>query len=141
MRAAALVFALLFLAGPAGAKPTGLETVLGEWSGRYDCGQGVTSLKLVVSKTPKGRMAARFSFGPVPENPTVPKGAYAMEGSFDAKTRRLQLRGVKWINQPSNYFMVDLDGRVSEAGDRYSGTVPAAGCTVFELRRAEALIG
>lgn len=141
MRTLALVFVSLLFSTLAYAKPADVPaSVLGEWRGRYICSQGVTALKLTVSRKPDGKVAARFDFGPVPENPTVPTGSYLMAGVFDAKTRRLNLRGVKWLDDRSGYMMVDLDGHVSKSGDAYTGRVPDfPGCTIFDLRRAEPL--
>jgi len=117
------------------------SSVAGEWSGKYICGQGITALKLNVSQKPDGALSATFNFGPLPENPTVPTGAYRMEGSFDPQTRKVKLRGVKWIDAPDNYVMVDLDGRMDVDGSRMSGLVPEwPGCTNFEVRRGPALI-
>ena len=86
-------------------------------------------------------IAATFNFGPLPENPEVPKGAYTMAGTFDSASRHMTLKGVEWIDAPFLYVMVDLDGRINAAGNVITGDVPGPGCTVFELRRDAQLIG
>lgn len=131
-------FVIVLCGGAANAAPPSAlarPSVLGGWHGKYVCGQGVTSLRLSIAQKPKGRIAATFRFGPLPENPTVPVGSYKMEGSFDAKTRRIRLKGVEWIDATSGYLMVDLDGRLDAAGVRLSGEVPFPGCSWFELER------
>ncbi len=70
------------------------QEITGEWAGRYICNQGVTQLHLTIQKTGAGKgITATFNFGPPPENPDVPKGAYAMRGTYDPATRRMKLEG------------------------------------------------
>ena len=127
---------LLFAEGVTDAKtPPAKPAVLGEWHGKYICTQGVTALKLIIAEGPKGKITATFRFGPLPENPEVPRGLYAMEGSYEVKTRRLKLKGAQWIDASSGYSMVDLDGGMDASGQRLSGRVPFPGCTRFELER------
>jgi hypothetical protein len=111
------------------------SAIAGEWRGSYICAQGETALKLTVTPVKTGAIEARFDFGPLPKNLEVPKGVYAMQGTFDPASRRMVLNGVKWIDAPLMYVMVDLDGRMIAAGDLITGKVPGPGCTVFELRR------
>ncbi|MEP7210973.1 MAG: hypothetical protein ABI740_09070 [Alphaproteobacteria bacterium] len=141
MRIGAVIAAGLLVAGlnaHASPKPASLA---GEWRGKYECGQGVTALTLTVSEIPGGKLKARFAFGPLPENPRVPTGAFDMEGRLDAKTRRVTFRSGKWIKAPLGYFTVDLEGYVEASGNRITGVVPSAGCSVFDLARGEALVG
>ena len=120
---------------------TPAPVIAGEWTGKYICGQGITALRLSVADAGKGGISATFIFGPLPENPDVPRGAYRMEGSFDSLTRKMQLHGIKWIDAPNGYVMVDLDGRMDADGARISGLVPEwPGCTVFEVSRSASLI-
>jgi hypothetical protein len=140
----ALVCACL-LAAPAFAqlKPGASfkSDVSGAWRGLYVCGQGLTGLTLDVRDTAPGRIEATFRFGPVPSNPDVPKGAYLMQGTVDRLTREVDLVGVKWIDRPPAFEMVDLHGRLSDLGVYLSGSIPFAGCTEFELIRSDPLIG
>lgn len=119
------------------------QDVTGEWAGRYICNQGVTELHLTIQKTGAGRgITATFNFGPPPENPDVPKGAYAMRGTYDPATRRLKLEGERWLKQPFGYLMVGLDGQVAQTGEKIAGYIPdLLGCTDFEVRRTAELIG
>lgn len=131
----------VLLFGPvAEAAPKPLS-IIGQWRGAYECNQGKTALTLTVSDAGGGKLTARFDFGPLPANPLVPTGAFTMDGRLDVKTRRVTFHAGKWINQPMNYFTVDLDGYVEASGNRITGIVPAAGCSVFDLVRGAALVG
>ena len=116
--------------------------IAGEWTGKYICGQGITRLDLEIEQKAGNNLAATFSFGPLPENPDVPTGRYAMTGTWDPMLRRVQLEGVKWIEYPQNYIMVGLDGRMTADGGFIKGIVPTLfNCTDFEVRRPVELIG
>ena len=119
------------------------QDITGDWTGRYICNQGITALHLVIQKAAKaGAITATFNFGPPPENPEVPKGSYVMRGVYDQKARRVVLKGERWMQQPSGYEMVGLDGRVAIQGDKIAGRIPDMfGCSDFEVRRASPLIG
>src|SRR3569832_2071949 len=47
---------------------------VGEWTGKYVCGQGVTAIRLVVVPTGAGGAQAVAHFFATPENPRVPEG-------------------------------------------------------------------
>jgi hypothetical protein len=116
--------------------------VAGEWIGKYICTQGITALRLSVAQGQGQAITATFSFGPLPENPEVPKGAYRMAGTYDPASRHVKLAGVKWIEAPPDYVMVGLDGHMTASGDTIAGDVPDLfGCTDFEIRRPVQLIG
>jgi hypothetical protein len=138
---ATAAFAGLMFLSSAHAQSTSAP-VSGDWTGKYICAQGVTALDLHIDKTGGNAIKATFSFGPLPENPDVPKGLYEMRGTFDPSTRSVILHGARWISEPDGYVMVDLKGRVAQTGQNISGVVPGlAGCTNFEIWRAAELIG
>ena len=113
----------------------------GDWTGKYICGQGVTRLDLHIEEGAGNKLTATFRFGPLPENPQIPKGAYKMTGTYDPMLRRVELEGVKWIEYPQNYIMVGLDGRMDADGGRIKGIVPTmSNCSVFEVKRPVELI-
>jgi hypothetical protein len=115
--------------------------VSGQWVGKYICGQGITRLDLEIKQSEGNAITATFRFGPLPENPEVPKGSYRMEGTYDPATRHVKLEGVKWIEYPQNYIMVGLDGRMDADGGRISGLVPTMqSCSDFEVKRPTELI-
>ena len=78
---------------------------------------------------------AIFYFHPTVNNPRPPKGIYNMKGSFDEKTRKLQLGGVSWVNRPKNYDMVPLSGTIEKTGKLFMGRVEFPGCKQFTLNR------
>jgi hypothetical protein len=138
--------AFVALAGVMALSGAGADTkppaIAGEWTGKYICTQGVTALRLTIAQGQGQAITATFNFGPLPENPEVPKGAYRMEGAYDPATRHMKLSGVKWIDAPPDYVMVGLDGRMTQSGDAIVGDVPDLfGCTDFEVRRPAQLIG
>jgi hypothetical protein len=136
---AALTGAMLL--SEARADSTGFA-IAGHWTGKYICAQGITALRLDVVGGAGNAVSATFNFGPQPENPEVPVGAYAMRGTYDPVSRHLQLEGVTWLQAPSGYAMVGLDGRMSASGERISGRIPDLfTCTDFEVRRTAPLVG
>jgi hypothetical protein len=115
--------------------------VAGQWTGKYICGQGITRLDLAIEQGKGNTLTATFRFGPLPENPHVPTGAYTMTGTYDPILRHVELEGVKWIEYPQNYIMVGLDGRMDPDGGRIKGIVPTlANCGEFEVKRPAELI-
>ncbi|MCW2938408.1 MAG: serine/threonine protein kinase [Actinomycetia bacterium] len=115
---------------------TTVSTIAGTWTGSYFCSQGRTGLRLVITSDSGDAVAATFSFFPLPSNPNVPSGSYAMTGTYTAIG--LSLKQDHWIDQPSGYEMVDLVAPPIEGGNTLSGTVEAAGrgCTTFSLRKS-----
>ncbi|MEO3475225.1 hypothetical protein AAFN86_25415 [Roseomonas sp. CAU 1739] len=124
---------LLLFAAPAAAQ----EALRGTWRGGYDCGaaQGHTALVLTMDPRKDGTVSALFHFEAAADNPGVPTGCFAMEGRFDPATREVSLRHLRWLLQPANYVMVDLAGRLSDAGDRIEGRVIHASCSTFAVER------
>lgn len=123
-------------ATPTTAAATEAAAVTGVWDGTYTCAQGLTRLRLTITwSSLDDGLGATFSFSPHPDNPTVPRGAFAMKGTFTDGS--LSLRGDHWIIRPESYQMVGL--RADVVGDRPSslrGTVTdTQGCTTFSVSR------
>ena len=69
-------------------------------------------------------------------------GEYSLRGTYDPASRRIKLDGVKWLDEPSGYAMVGLDGHMASSGQKISGHVPDLfSCTDFEVWRPTQLIG
>ena len=113
----------------------GQKELVGEWSGRYDCAQGTTGLRLVIAEATPANARALFHFFPLPENPGVPEGCFTLDGSYDRATGTLDLRGGEWLLRPAGYVTVDFRGQVDALGGRFSGRVVGPGCTEFDLVR------
>ncbi|HVY88573.1 MAG TPA: hypothetical protein VG942_06870 [Hyphomonadaceae bacterium] len=141
LSAASAFVGLIFLSTAHAHADLRKADITGEWSGKYICGQGVTALQLHIAKGQGKAITATFIFGPLPENPTVPNGAYQMRGTFDPATSRMKLSGIKWIKAPDGYIMVGLDGHLALTGEKITGVVPDLyGCTDFEVFRPSQLI-
>ena len=132
LRASFLAAAIFSIAGPASSDE---GTVIGEWSGRYTCAQGITGVRVVVAEATPVSASALFHFFAVPENPRVPEGCFTLEGTYDSAAGRLELRGGDWLLRPSGYVTVDFLGQLDPAGRRFSGQVVGPSCTTFDLVR------
>jgi hypothetical protein len=115
----------------------GLEPLVGSWSGEYTCLQGVTGLKLTVEPVDAETVRAVFAFFPVPANPDALEGSYQLLGAY--RGDRLVFRQEKWIKQPENYLMVDLEvtSPVEPDMEVLSGNVLSPDCKGFSVRRDE----
>jgi hypothetical protein len=102
------------------------------WVGRYTCAQGATALRLAIDATTDTSVTAIFSFGPLPENPSVRRGSYRMIGHARANSTRVEydLRPTEWIDRPEGYLMVGVSA--TKDGANLHGTIRAAGCGALE---------
>lgn len=80
-------------------------------------------------------ITAIFHFYATSQNPDVPTGTYAMEGTFNNDTGELRLGGVSWINRPRGYDMVPLNGEIAPNAAELTGRIEFHGCEQFTLRR------
>lgn len=138
--AAALVFASA-LAGPVAAHAADADSLDGVWEGSYICGQGRTFLRLTLDGSWDGQVSGTFFFSSVSwsggQNLTVPDGSFRVAGRLD-DSGNLTLNGVSWIQQPENYSMVNLSGRVlrDSKGPFLRGSVSGvSGCSEWEVGR------
>lgn len=106
----------------------------GRWVGTYACAQGLTGLTLSLLNAINGSVDGIFNLYAVPSNPNVPSGSFRMQGTYDA-SGNVTLRATDWINQPSGYSTVDLNGVISEDFTTYSGNVLTNGCSTFSLTK------
>jgi hypothetical protein len=109
------------------------------WTGRYECGQGVTALQLTLDRHRGGRATATFDFGPHADNPTVPAGAYRMQGRTfeDAGKIHVSLAPDGWLSQPDGYIMVGIEGDIDPLRRTLKGKIVYVGCDWVDLRRAD----
>jgi hypothetical protein len=102
------------------------------WAGSYTCAQGPTDLSLTITRT-GDRLVATFAFGPLPENPTVPSGAFLLHGSIDGDV--VSLVPGDWLVRPAHYVAVGLVGELDERGLAGVVETPLRGCTTFAVQR------
>jgi hypothetical protein len=108
-----------------------------EYQGAYFCGSQVAHLTLkVLPQAGEPRRRAMFSFGPEPTSPSVPRGAFIVEGAIDLQGGALVLTPVRWVTQPPGYNWLGLSGRSDDGGKTFSGRVTdSSACTIFTLKR------
>jgi murein DD-endopeptidase MepM/ murein hydrolase activator NlpD len=122
--------------GSGNSPPSQAAILAGTWVGTYSCIQGETGLRLIIRAGSGNSLQAEFVFYPIPTNPTVPSGSFAMTGSYS--DANVALKQDHWINQPAGYLMVDLSGKlltstVPSLVGTVSGSVP--GCTNFSVQK------
>lgn len=111
-----------------------LALLSGAWEGHYICGQGLTSLRLLIEVREASRIDAFFSFFAHPDNPGVPAGSFKMTGSL-LSSGQLVLNGTQWVQRPKNYRTVDLLGTIESDASRIRGVVTQETCDTFEIER------
>jgi hypothetical protein len=97
-------------------------SLLGLWKGKYKVYGGDVGLDLdIQTLTDDGFSTAVFKFYPAPTNPNYESGSYTMKGGVDFKTGKIAFVGVNWIDQPKDYFIIDLYGRINLVDKSLSG--------------------
>jgi hypothetical protein len=99
------------------------------WVGDYDCPQGQTDMRLKVIGVRGERVEAIYEFR---HAPTGAAGSYHLSGRFDFGSGRVSFSPGEWIERPSNYVTVGLEGRID--GDRFEGRITHPRCGSFSLR-------
>jgi hypothetical protein len=107
--------------------------LVGRWHGSYSCNQGRTGLQLLITKADGLAFEGEFAFHALPENPDVPTGRFAVQGALDIASDRVTIDGLRWLEQPSGYQMVNLSGTLSADGRTIAGTVEFTGCGDFRV--------
>ena len=79
------------------------------WSGTYNNGDMGVDLTLTSIKA-NGDLEAIYSFYPMPGNTSGKSGSYKMTGSYNPKTLEIDLKGSEWIDRPSWYSYVNING-------------------------------
>lgn len=104
----------------------------GRWQGSYICSQGVTGLTVKLQGNKNGDIVGVFEFYPLPQNPRIQAGTYTVSGKY-LSNNQLLLSPVNWVNRPSNYIMVSLNGHASTT--HFNGVSPECGNKKFNLTR------
>ena len=111
------------------------SVLIGKWRGSYSCLQGHTGLLLTFDEEVGDAVSGEFSFFALDDNPDVPRGRFAVSATFNTESRSVTVKGVRWIEQPRNYLMVNLIGKLSDDGRQIEGKVEFSGCTSFRVAR------
>ncbi|GIJ44507.1 hypothetical protein Val02_13930 [Virgisporangium aliadipatigenens] len=105
--------------------------IAGTWKGEYRCAQGLTGLTLIIFVVDRKNARATFEFYPLPSNPSVPRGSFALKGTYFSTG--ISLEPDYWIHQPAGYMMLGLSLGVSRTDPpRISGDLPM-GCHRLEV--------
>ena len=106
----------------------------GTWTGAYYCNQGETGLRLIMQASPDGQVNATFNFYPLPSNPDVPSGSFALTGSYSAEG--VVLTPAYWISEPPGYEMVALASALTPGNrNALEGQITTSGCTTFSVQK------
>jgi hypothetical protein len=103
------------------------------WVGEYDCPQGITDMKLRISSVRGDRVDAIYEFH---HGPSGASGRYHTSGIFDPSTRVVTFSPGEWIERPSGYVTVGMQGRVSNDNVHFNGRIAHERCGRFALRAA-----
>ncbi len=117
--------------------PAGAAVEARTWRGTYTCGQGLTGVEVTLRPSGQGTLEGTFSFFPTATNPSAARGCYNVTASVDPNTQRMRTRAGSWVNQPSGYSTVDLDGVVA-SDQSWAGQVLGGACSSFQVQRAPA---
>ncbi len=109
------------------------------WTGRYECAQGVTAVKLTLDVETDGRARAIFDFGPLADNPTIPNGSYRLVGTAtpadDAIT--VSLQPDEWIDRSDGYEMVGLQGGIDAQRRGLRARILNSNCDWLDVHRSD----
>jgi len=105
----------------------------GKWEGTYTCGQGITGLNLDIANTDSS-ISAVFKFYPIPQNTKSKSGSFSMLGSSSADGS-FNLKPNAWIERPSGYRMVEMQGKINDNHNEMTGSILGFGCTNFYMHR------
>lgn len=76
-----------------------------------------------------------FKFYATSSNPSVPTGSFRVKGNLNRKSGKVSLGGVSWIERPSRYDMVPMNGVFDSETGAFRGRIDFQGCQAFTLQR------
>ncbi len=121
-----IALSLAVIASPASARTPNIG---GTWNGIYFCGESMP-LTLRIQQS-QGDLEATFSF--TTSDGTA--GSFSMTGEIDGNGY-FALDGSEWINQPSGFVMVGLNGQYDpDRSGSLNGNVEGPMCNSFVLHR------
>jgi hypothetical protein len=108
------------------------ERIAGTWEGYYRCRGDRRGLRLVVTPAEQGRFRATAAFYPLPGQPSVESGSFAMNGYLSPLG--MVARPDYWIERPGGYIMLGLSAPVSGTEPvRLEGRTDGGSCDRFAL--------
>jgi hypothetical protein len=96
-----------------------VENLIGVWEGSYVANQGEAGLTLTVTKE-GGALQAVFKFYSLPGKTNSASGSYYMNITY--QNGKYTFMGSEWIDQPSGYVFLNLEGTVDSTGNALKGT-------------------
>ncbi len=131
MKILIILFTILLVYGTTYAQDT--KKLSGKWVGSYVCSQGETGLTLKIKCKSNGDITGTFTFYSIPSNtdPLVKSGKFSFTGKYTS-SGKIMLNQNKWIKQPENYGMVDMEGELKEP-NIFSGKISNLNCGNFKV--------
>mgnify|MGYP000594881130 CR=1 FL=1 len=93
----------------------------GKWEGTYGSATREFGVTLTFFEPLNGLRTAEFSFYPLKQSSGLQSGKFLVKIEENPEIRQVELKAMDWIQQPSNYVMVDMIGTIS--GDYLNGVV------------------
>ena len=131
MKKLLLLVIMLFSLSFVNAQDAGKLT--GKWKGSYNCRQGDTGLTMKIKGNSNGEFTGTFKFYPIPSNkdPLVKSGKFSFTGKYTSSGKIIFTQN-KWIKQPLNYLMIDLEGELTD-DNTINGHSTTDGCGSFKV--------
>ena len=92
-------------------------------------------MDLEFTSTDASDVGAIFRFRVSQRGSQTVTGSYRMSGTYDATSRRVNLKATDWIDQPPGYTMVDLSGTIDRTGTTLSGRMLNPSCSTFTVTK------
>lgn len=111
-------------------------TPVGAWEGTFFCARGVSGGRLDINAVDGTQIEGSFNFYATRRNAKIPNGSYAVTGSYDPASKRVQLNPGAWIDHPAGFTAVPLIGSFDPAHKTFNAVFQGvAGCTSFEANQ------
>ncbi len=136
MRRSILLAAALLSTVSAHAQPADATALSGRWDGIYVCGQGATTLELVLRGNAHGIVRGVFAFSATRESPDIPDGSYPVVGRLSGTS--LVLRPIDVREMPEGYVPVGIQATVARGNAEMTGWIEGPGCGVVSVQRTVA---
>jgi hypothetical protein len=109
----------------------------GTWEGTYICLNNYRRMKIVIDARSISDIDAVFLFTD-PNSPGAPSGSFRMKGYLKVFNSPdipdvIDLQGTEWINRPTGYTLVHLQGDILPSRRRIKGNNLHPQCTTFEV--------